>query len=149
MLVQRGYCVTFPVKETQQEKEDRKEKLAAGAGRKPVSPCHRCPGPGKQSDGWQVWKVLGEPFAVPDSSILKTSAPTFKCVKVKSSPTLHNPIACSLPGSSVYGILQARTLEWVALSFCRGSSWPRDQTQVSCIIARRFIVWATREVLNV
>ena len=111
MLVQRGYCVTFPVKETQQEKEDRKEKLAAGAGRKPVSPCHRCPGPGKQSDGWQVWKVLGEPFAVPDSSILKTSAPTFKCVKVKSSPTLHNPIAWSLPGSSVYGILQARTLE--------------------------------------
>ena len=36
---------------------------------------------------------------------------------------------CSLPGSSVQGILQARTLEWVAISFSRGSSWPRDQTQ--------------------
>ena len=43
-----------------------------------------------------------------------------------------NPMACSPPGSSVHGILQARTLEWVAISFSRGSSWPRNQTQVSC-----------------
>ena len=40
---------------------------------------------------------------------------------------------CSLPGSSVHRILQAWILEWVAISFSRGSSWPRDQTQVSCI----------------
>ena len=40
---------------------------------------------------------------------------------------------CSLPGSSVQGIFQARILEWVAISFSRGSSPPRDQTQVSCI----------------
>ena len=42
----------------------------------------------------------------------------------------------SPPGSSVHGILQARILEWVAISFFRGSSWPRSQTQVSCIAGR-------------
>ena len=41
---------------------------------------------------------------------------------------------CSPPGSPVHGILQARILEWVAISFSRGSSWPRDQTQVSCFL---------------
>ena len=41
-------------------------------------------------------------------------------------PTLCNPVDCSPPGSSVHGILQARTLEWVAEHFSRGSSWPRD-----------------------
>ena len=51
----------------------------------------------------------------------------------------------SPPGSSVHGILQARILEWVAISFSRGSSWPRDQTQVSHIAGRRFNLWATRE----
>ena len=44
----------------------------------------------------------------------------------------------SLPGSSVHAILQARTLEWVAIPFSRGSSWPRDRTQVSCIAGRFF-----------
>ena len=44
---------------------------------------------------------------------------------------LCNPMGCSPPGSSVHGILQVRTLEWVAISFCRGSSWPRDRTCVS------------------
>ena len=47
--------------------------------------------------------------------------------------TLYNPINCSLPGSSVHGILQARLLEWVAMPASRGSSQPGDQTQVSCI----------------
>ena len=46
----------------------------------------------------------------------------------------------------VHGILQARILEWVAIPFSRESSRPRDQTQVSCIVDRRFTVWATREV---
>ena len=49
---------------------------------------------------------------------------------------------CSLPGSSVHGILQARILEWIAISFSRGSSWPRDQTQISCIAGRFFAIWA-------
>ena len=62
-----------------------------------------------------------------------------------SCPTLCNPIDCSPPGSSVHGILQARILEWVAVSFSRGSSQPRDRTWVSCITGRCFILWATRE----
>ena len=52
---------------------------------------------------------------------------------------------CSLPGSSVHGILQARILEWVAISFSRASSQPRVQTWVSCIAGRFFIIWAKRE----
>ena len=53
---------------------------------------------------------------------------------------------CSLPGSSVHGIFQARILEWVTISFPRGSSQPRDRTQVSFTVGRCFTVWATREV---
>ena len=52
---------------------------------------------------------------------------------VQSCPTLCDPMDCSLSGSSVHGILQARTLEWVAMPSSRGSSRPRDQTRVSCI----------------
>ena len=47
-----------------------------------------------------------------------------------------NPMDCSPPGSSVHGILQARILEWVAISFSRESSWPREITHVSCIAGR-------------
>ena len=46
---------------------------------------------------------------------------------------LCNPMHCSPPGSSVHGILQARTPEWVAMTSSRGSSQPRDRTAVSCI----------------
>ena len=63
----------------------------------------------------------------------------------QSCPTLCNLVDCSLPGFSVHGILQARTLEWVTISFSRGSSWPRDRTWVSHIGGRRFNLWATRE----
>ena len=69
-------------------------------------------------------------------------------MKVKSCPTLCNPMDCSLPGFSIHGILQARILEWVAISFSGGSFWPRDQTRVSLIVGRHFITWATREVLT-
>ena len=54
----------------------------------------------------------------------------------KSCPTLATPMDCSPPGSSVNGILQARILEWVATSFTRASSQPRNRTQVSCITGR-------------
>ena len=63
----------------------------------------------------------------------------------QSCPTLCNSMDCSLPGSSVHGIFQAIVLEWIAISFSRGSSWPRDQTWVSRIVDRCFTVWATRE----
>ena len=71
-------------------------------------------------------------------------------VKVKSLSRVQlcDPVDCSPPGSSVHGILQARTLEWVAMPFSRGSSQPRDRTQVSCIVGRCFNLWATREALN-
>ena len=49
---------------------------------------------------------------------------------------------CSLPGSSVHEILQARILEWIAISFSRGSSWPRNRTRGSCIAGRFFTNWA-------
>ena len=70
------------------------------------------------------------------SSLLWVSEVTQSCL------TLCNPMDYSLPGSSVYGIFQARILEWVAISFSRGSSWPRDRTWVS---RRCFTIWATRE----
>ena len=56
----------------------------------------------------------------------------------KSCPTLCHPMNCSPPGSSVHGISQARILEWVAISFSRGSSRPRNQTFVSCLAGGLF-----------
>ena len=53
---------------------------------------------------------------------------------------------CSPPGSSVPGISQVRILEWVTVSFSRGSSWPRDWTHVSCTGRQILCRWATREV---
>ena len=55
---------------------------------------------------------------------------------------------CSPPSSSVHGILQARILEWVAISFSRGSSQPRDRTQVSHTAGKRFNLCTTREALK-
>ena len=61
------------------------------------------------------------------------------CMKVKresevaqSCLTLCDPMDCSLPGSTIHGIFQARVLEWAAISFSRGSSQHRDQIHVSC-----------------
>ena len=65
----------------------------------------------------------------------------------QSCPTLCDPVDCSPPGSSVHRILQARILEWVAISFSRGSSWPRDWTRVSRTGGGFFNLWATREAL--
>ena len=62
----------------------------------------------------------------------------------QSCPTLCDPMDCSPPGFSIHGIFQAWVLEWVAISFSRGSSWPRDWTQVSRIAGRGFTIWATR-----
>ena len=63
----------------------------------------------------------------------------------QSCLTLCNRMDCSLSGSSIHGIFQARMLELIAISFSRGSSWPRDRMRVSHIAGRRFTVWATRE----
>ena len=67
----------------------------------------------------------------------------------KSYPTLATPwTVCNLPGSSVHGILQARILEWVAISFSRGSFPPRNQTQISCIAGRFFTFFSPLWLLN-
>ena len=71
------------------------------------------------------------------------------CLDVKSYQTLWDPMDCSSPGSSVHGILQARVLEWVAISVSRGSSKLRNQTQISLIEGRCFTIWPTREATNV
>ena len=63
--------------------------------------------------------------------------------------TFGDLVDCSPPGSSIHGILQARILEWIAISFSRGSSQPRDRTQVSCIAGRHFNLWATRKALHI
>ena len=65
-----------------------------------------------------------------------------------SRPVVFNscdPTDCSPPGSSVHEILQAVILEWIATPFSRGSSEPRERTQVSYITGRLFTIWATRE----
>ena len=82
--------------------------------------------------------LLGGSFYRLQSTLILEGHPPVSC------PTLCNPMVCSPPGSSIHGILQARILERVAMSFSRGSSWPRDGTQVSCIAGRFFTVWVTR-----
>ena len=72
------------------------------------------------------------------------------CSVAKSCPTLCNPVDYCLPGSSVHGISQARLLEWVAISFSRRSSWPRDQTQVSytaggLLHCRQILSWVSHQ----
>ena len=68
-----------------------------------------------------------------------------KVLVTQFCPPLCDPMDYSLPGSSVHGTLQTRILEWVSIPFYRGSSWPRDWTQLSCIAGRLFTVWTTRE----
>ena len=60
------------------------------------------------------------------------------CVSHSVTVRLYNPMDCSPPGSSVHGVLQTRILVWVAISFSRGSSPPRNGTWVSCIAGRFF-----------
>ena len=71
----------------------------------------------------------------------------FCCLVAQLCLNLFDSMDCSLPGSSVHGIIQAKILEWVAISFARGSSQPRDRIQVSCIAGRCFNLWATSEAV--
>ena len=73
------------------------------------------------------------------SSLMACGAGGRVCVYVFSCIQLCDPMDCSPPGSSVHGILQARILEWVAISFSRESSRPSDRTHVSYIAGRFFI----------
>ena len=69
-------------------------------------------------------------FYPSDFSQSQNDCNVFRCSVVSESLRLHR---CSLPSSSVHGILQTRILEWVAISISRGSSQPRDQTLISCV----------------
>ena len=71
------------------------------------------------------------------------------CLVAKLCLTLCDPVDCSPPGSTVRGILQARILEWVAISFSRGLSQSRDWTHVSCIDRWILYLCATREAFSV
>ena len=97
-----------------------------------------------------LWNVLDSfplPFQV-HFQLFPTllSALKVKVLVIQSCPTLYNLVDCSPSGSAVHGIFQARILEWDAIFFSRGSSWPRDhRIWVSCIAGRFFTLWATRE----
>ena len=72
----------------------------------------------------------------------------FQCcyLVIKSCLTLSDPMDRSPPGSSAHGILQARVLEWVAISFSTESSWPKDQTHTSHIGRQVLYHWTTKKV---
>ena len=74
--------------------------------------------------------------------------PCFTYICVLGHVRLCDPIDCSPPGSSVHGIFQARMLEWVAISFAKGSSQPRDRTHISCI-AGDCLPMSHQEVLQI
>ena len=102
-----------------------------------------------------IYSVITRRPALPIGTIwMKLEGIMLSKVKVKvlvaqSCPTLCDPMNCSPPGSFVHGIFQARILEWVATHFSRGSSWFRDQTQVSHIAGRFFSVSGRkRQMLN-
>ena len=82
------------------------------------------------------------PHLDPMSLLLKLSQ------VIQSCPTLCDPVDCSPPSSSVHGTLQAGILEWVAISFSRGSSQLRDWTWVSCITGGCFTLWAITSLLK-
>ena len=96
----------------------------------------------------QMFKLLMPPFECLYRIVASVKIMLCVCVcvcecerkraRAQSCPTLYDPMDCSPPESSVYGIFQARIPEWVAISFSRGSSQPRDRTRVFHIAGRRF-----------
>ena len=83
--------------------------------------------------------LLSQMFSVPVIELRQIPSDQVSEV-AQSCPILCDPMDYSLPCSSIRGILQARVLEWVAISFSRGSSQPRDRSQVFCIAGRHFTV---------
>ena len=106
-----------------------------------------------KSEGWKEaskdGRVRGKALQVEGTASAKMLRPVVTVKSLSHVQLFVTPVCCSPPGSSVHGILQARVLEWVAIAFSRGSSRPRNRTQVSHIAGRRFTIWATREVLIV
>ena len=88
-------------------------------------------------------------FLSPFSSffLLNNHEALVRAKSLQSCLTLCDPMACSLPCSSIHGILQASVPVCIAISFSRGSSQPRDPTPVSCIVRWILYHWATWEAL--
>ena len=104
----------------------------------------------------EAWHVAVHGVAKSQAQLSHWTEQELKCVKVVfswshsvMSDSLRVPMDCSLRGSSVHEIFQAVVLEWIAISFSKGSSQPRDRTWVSRIVDRRFTIWATREVRHI
>ena len=72
---------------------------------------------------------------------------SFESVSCSFVSNFCDSMDCNPPGSFVHGILQSRMLEWVAIPFSRGSSWPRDRTQLFYIAGIFFNFWATGKFL--
>ena len=87
-----------------------------------------------------TWENADQDSFFPLISLMISFLETICMVKVKIAPSC--PPLCDPVNYTVHGILQARILEWVAVPFSRGSSQPRDLTQVSCIAGRFFTSWA-------
>ena len=90
------------------------------------------------------WDFPGKSTGVGCHCLLQEKTAIVNSEVSQSCLTLCNPMDCSLLGFSVHGIFQAIVLEWIAISFSRGPSQPRDWTRVSRIVDRRFTIWATR-----
>ena len=96
-----------------------------------------------------IWMVIMEMTSLNSSSVVQLWIICF-CLVTKSCLTLCDcdSMDCSLPGSSVHGISQARILEWIVISFFRVSSKPWDGTHLSCFAGRFFYHWARREAIQ-
>ena len=107
-----------------------------------------CSPPGDIPNPWIEPVSLTSPALADRLFIPSTTWEAQQLPRVSASQsclTLCNLMDCGSPGSSVPGILQARILEWVAISVSTGSSRPRDRTWVSHVADRFFTVWAPRE----
>ena len=91
------------------------------------------------------WHITWYKFKVYNVIILCLPAKS-----LQSCPTLCNPMRCSLPGSSIHGILQARILEWVAISSSKGSSRPRNRpvSLMSPVLAGGFFTTSANYIFN-
>ena len=97
--------------------------------------------------GNQPWILIGRADAEVEAPILRPCDMHAK--SLQSCPTFCDSMDCSPPGSSVHGLVQARILEWAAISFSRGSSRPRNQTCLSygsCICRRVLYHWCHKEL---
>ena len=119
--------------------------LTTSSSSNPVSSCpHSFPASRSFPMSW-LFSSGGQSIGV-SASVLPMHAGLCCAKSLQSCPTLCNPMECSLPGSAVHRIIQARILEWVVVPISRGSSQPRYQTQVACIEGGFLTIWATWEV---